>query len=91
MEGGVDAKTLVDSINTQSAGLAACVPLIRETDKVVGSLNVQVTIKADGAMSAELQSPVNPKAEKCLLDGMRGWKAAGTKAGRAMVLLTIEP
>jgi hypothetical protein len=90
LEGNVDADKVVPAINTQVAGLQRCVALIRTTDKVVGSLNLRITIAQDGKVATELQSPVNASAQRCLLDGARTWSIKGAGAGKAMLLLNLE-
>ena len=88
-EGSLDAEALVSELNEQMGALGACVGLIRKTDEVVGSLNVQVTISANGEVTPDLQSPVNPDAERCLLEAMRAWRLPGLGEGKAMVLLSL--
>jgi hypothetical protein len=90
MDGKLDSEILLAQVNGQLGPLVRCVALIRRTDKVVGSLNLQVTIASDGAVKPDLQSPMNKEAEACLLDGMKNWKLAGQGAGRAMVLLSLN-
>ena len=87
LDGNVDDKALVTELSSEN--LASCVPLIRKTDNVVGSLNVELMIRKDSSVSPALQSPVNKEAETCLLGAMRKWKVKKAGAGRAMVLLTI--
>jgi hypothetical protein len=90
MEGNLVGDKLASSINAQIAPMGRCVPLIRRTDNVVGSLNLSIKIDAAGKVTPDLQSPANPEATKCILDGARGWSLPGIGAGRAMVLLAIE-
>jgi Lon protease-like protein len=90
LEGDVAAVELARAINTQVAELQRCVPIIRATDGVVGSLNLQVLIAKDGKVATELQSPINDDAKRCLLDGARGWVVRGAGAGKAMLLLNLE-
>jgi hypothetical protein len=90
LEGNLAVNDVVRVINTQVAELQRCVATIRETDGVVGSLNLQVTIAEDGKVVTELQSPVNDDAKRCLLDGARGWVVPGAGSGKAMLLLNLE-
>lgn len=90
MDSNVVAEKLVAEVNRQIGPIGRCAEIIRKTDNVVGSLNLQVTISKDGHVTPSLQSPVNPEAEKCLLDGIRAWSIAGAGHGRAMVLLEIK-
>lgn len=80
---------LVDEINRQSESISRCAPLIRTTDAVVGSLNVQVSAQSSG-VTYDVQSPVNAEARRCLLDGMSHWSLVVAGTGKAMVLLSIE-
>lgn len=89
MGGAIDPKALVSELDGQLAPLEPCVALIRKTDDVVGSLNLQVTVATSGATRVELQSPVNTDAQRCLLGGMRAWRATHAGAGTAMVLLGL--
>jgi hypothetical protein len=89
-EGKLDASALLGKVNEQIQPLSRCVPLIRNTDNVVGSLNLHVRIADDGSVKVDLQSPVNKQAERCLVDGMSGWKLTGMGRGRAMVLLMLD-
>jgi hypothetical protein len=88
MDGDLDAGRVVSELNLQLGDLHGCVPVIRETDTVVGSLNVQIAVAADGAVTADLQSPVNDRAKACLLEGMKAWKIESGQ-GRSMVLLEL--
>lgn len=90
MDGTVDPDRLVSEINRQVESLHRCVALIRRTDRVVGSLNLEIEIGTDGAVAVDLQSPVNPEAEQCLLEGTRGWTVASARQGRAMLLLVLQ-
>lgn len=90
MEGTLDKDKLVSELNLQLADLHACAAIVRETDDVVGSLNVRITAAADGKVTPELQSPVNERAEKCLLDGMRAWTIKEAGQGTSMVLLELS-
>ena len=89
MEGVIQPKLLVDEINRQTDSISRCAELIRATDTAVGSLNLQVSVQSSGA-TYDLQSPVNPEAKRCLLDGMSRWSLIAAGTGRAMVLLSIE-
>lgn len=90
LEGDVDTDKIVPAINTQVAALQRCVAAIRATDKVVGSLNLEITVAEGGKVKTDLQSPVNPAAKTCLLDGVRAWSVKGAGAGKAMLLLNLE-
>jgi hypothetical protein len=88
LDGDVSSEALGAAVDARSAALGACVPAIRSTDKVVGSLNLKVTVTGPGAAKLELQSPVNDAAEKCLFAALSGLSVrVGT--GHAMVLLNI--
>lgn len=88
-EGSIDHKALAIELDRQLLPLEPCVALIRRTDQVVGSLNLQVKVDSTGQISVDLQSPVNPEAKRCLLAGMRSWHVVGTGAGTSMVLLEL--
>lgn len=89
-DGDVSTEAIAAAVDARGAALGACVPAIRSTDKVVGSLNLQVTVTGPNATTLELQSPVNDEAKKCILGALAGLSVrVGT--GRAMVLLGIEP
>ena len=90
LEGDLAPDAVVQAINTQLTELKKCVAVIRATDGVVGSLNLQVTIAKDGKVVTELQSPVNDNAKRCVLDGARGWVVKGAGSGKAMLLLNLE-
>ena len=90
LEGNLTPGEIVRAINTQVTDLQRCVAVIRATDGVVGSLNLQVTIAKDGKVVTDLQSPVNDDAKRCLLDGVRGWVVRGAGSGKAMLLLNLE-
>ena len=90
LEGNVDADKLVAAINTQVTALQRCVSVIRTSDKVVGSLNLQITLAQDGKVATELQSPLNAAAERCMLDGVGAWRVTGAGTGKAMLLLSLE-
>jgi hypothetical protein len=87
--GSIAERTLVSTVNDHMDVLDGCLPLIRKTDDVVGSLNVELTISTTGAVTADLQSPVNPAAKTCLLEGMRRWKLPAVGDGKAMLLLAL--
>lgn len=89
MEGTVDATALVSAVNEQLAPLAPCVGFIRETDHVVGSLNLQVSLAAGGQVTVDLQSPVNDRARACLEARMQSWIIRAGE-GRAMLLLELR-
>lgn len=89
MEGNIVPETLVAEVNRQVHLMDRCAGLIRKTDTAVGSLNVQVRTDARGTV-ADLQSPVNPEAQQCLLEGMRAWSLQDAGQGKAMLLLVIE-
>jgi hypothetical protein len=87
MDGDLDKQAVIDAVNRKSQALGSCVAVIRTTDSVVGSLNVQVT--SDGQQTKfELQSDVSDAAKKCVLSALEGVSVKGK--GRAMVLLTLE-
>jgi hypothetical protein len=88
-DGDLSSEALSAAINARSAALGACVPAIRRTDKVVGSLNLQVTVTGPDATSLDLQSPMNDEAKKCVLGALAGLSVRGG-TGRAMVLLNID-
>lgn len=90
MEGDLDDKKLVAEANKQIEAVSKCAPIVRKTDGVVGSLNLQVTIAKDGKVTPDLKSPVNPDAKKCILEAVKAWSVKGAGAGKAMVLLSIE-
>jgi hypothetical protein len=89
LEGNVDADKLVAAINTQVADLQKCVAVIRSTDNVVGSLNLEVKIAQDGAVVTDLQSPVNDPAKMCLMDGFHKWTVKDAGVGKAMLMLAL--
>jgi len=86
--GNLVDKVLVKELQSQLSAMHACVPLIRQTDVNVGSLNLELTIAGDGSVKPHLRSPTNPEAERCLLDAARAWRVTGP--GSAMVLLMIQ-
>ncbi len=89
MEGDLSTDALAAAIDARGAALAACVADVRRTDRVVGSLNLQVTVAGPDVATLDLQSPVNEVAKKCVLGALMGLRVSpGT--GRAMVLLSIE-
>lgn len=89
MDGAIVPEKLVVEINRRVGSLATCAALVRETDRVVGSLNLQIASGKEG-VTPHLQSPVNPKAERCLIDNIQRWSLVDAGLGRAMVLLVIE-
>lgn len=89
MDGPISTPSILDAINARSAKLGACIPEIRKTDKVVGSLNLRVTVELQGAATVELQSPLSDDAKKCVLGALADLKVNGGP-GHAMVLLEIE-
>ena len=89
MSGSLDDDVLITVINGQLGPLDRCVALIRKTNKVVGSLNLRVTVTADGNSTTELQSPLDDEAKRCVLDGIRDWRIRGAGHGDAMVLLEL--
>lgn len=90
MEGTIDRASLLQQLGPQLASLDSCVAKIRATDQVVGSLNVQVTIAATGAVAFDVQSDVNDDARSCLRAGLAGIHIVGAGTGRAMVLLVFD-
>lgn len=90
MSSPVDAAGLPAMLNRQMQPLARCAALLRKTDKVTGSLNLRVTIAAGGRVTAQLQSPVPPDVEKCILEGAARWSVPKAGAGEAMVLLNVD-
>lgn len=90
LDGRLGTDQLVASINGQLEPMQRCVALIRETDQVVGSLNLRLTVAPGGRVSSELQSPVNDQAGRCLDEGMRLWRVQGAGQGSAMLLLMLQ-
>jgi len=90
MAGTIDATKLKTAINRQIHPMARCVALLRKTDKIVGSLNLQVAVSEQGAVTPSLQSPANAEATKCVVEGARAWKLPSVGSGTAMVLLNLE-
>jgi hypothetical protein len=89
MSGSIVVEKLLAAVNRQVASIAPCAALIRKTDAVVGSLNLQVDITKTGP-SLDVQSDASQEAKQCLYDGMKTWSLAGAGYGRAMVLLSLE-
>jgi hypothetical protein len=89
MDGPVSTPAIMKAVDERATALGACIPAIRKTDKVVGSLNLQVTVNLQAPATVELQSPLNDEAKKCVLDALADLKVGGGP-GRAMVLLEIE-
>jgi len=89
-DGSLTADAVVSELNAQLRPLNPCVAIIRKTDKVVGSLHVEIEVSANGQVSAELRSPTNAEAECCLIEGMRQWDLPAMGEGNAMVLLMLE-
>jgi hypothetical protein len=89
MSGDLEEQALIEDINRQIAPLDRCVPLVRETDQVVKSLNVSVSVTAKGSVTPALHSPVNDGAARCLVSGMRAWVVDSAGTGSAMVLLVL--
>lgn len=89
MDGSIDATALKSELNQQLSSLEPCVALIRKTDQTVGSLNLQVKVDGSGAVSVDLQSPVNPHAKRCLMKGMRTWHVQQAGTGTAMALVQL--
>jgi hypothetical protein len=89
LDGSVDEKRLVRELEGQMKGLGACVPLIRKTDEVVGSLNLEVSIGQGKSPQISLRSPMNPEAERCVTEAAGAWRLDDVGRGRAMVLLVL--
>lgn len=89
LDGAISTAAVVDGVNERSDALGACVPAIRATDTVVGSLNLRVTVSANGQATVAVESAMNDDAKKCVLDAFAGMKVS-SGPGRAMVLLEIE-
>lgn len=91
IDSSIDKDRLLADIGKQVPSLTKCVALIRKTDNVVGSLNVEANVGKDKKIKLTLRSPVNPEAEKCIADGTKKWTAeTATGTGRAMVLLVLD-
>ncbi len=91
IDSSIDKDRLLSDIGKQVTSLTKCVALIRKTDNVVGSLNVEANVGKDKKIKLTLRSPVNPEAEKCIADGTKKWTAeTATGTGRAMVLLVLD-
>jgi hypothetical protein len=88
--GTLREKELVAEVNRQRGSVQRCGPLVRRTDPVVGSLNLQLSIDAAGRVTPDLQSPVNDEAKACLLAAARGWRIRGAGSGEAMLLLVLD-
>jgi hypothetical protein len=83
-------EVLVAEVNRQRRSLQRCGPLVRNTDRVVGSLNLQLVVDAQGRVTPDLQSPVNEQARACLVAAARGWRIRGAGHGEAMLLLVLD-
>lgn len=89
MEGNVETANVAAAIEARASALGACVPMIRKTDAVVGSLNVQITLRAPGDVQIELQSPLADDAKRCVLGALDGLAVQGS-TGKMMLLLGID-
>jgi len=89
IDGALDDKALVPELDAQIVGVAKCAAIVRKSDTVVGSLNLQITVAKDGTVTPDLQSPVNKEAKSCILAAVRKWRVKKAGAGRAMVLLSV--
>ncbi len=90
IDGEIDAKALVASANSQLESIADCVALIRRSDPVVESINVELLVERDGAVTPELQSPLAADVQRCLLAGLGEWRITSAGVGRALLLLTLS-
>lgn len=91
IDSSIDKDRLLADVGKQVSSLTKCVALIRKTDSVVGSLNVEANVGKDKKIKLTLRSPVNPEAEKCIAEGTKKWTAEpSTGTGRAMVLLVLD-
>lgn len=87
-EGTLDATEIVAAANADATGLQQCaVPLV-SNHPGTGSVNLEITVTANGGVTGDLQSPAHPDAKKCILDLVRTWKVPGS--GKAMVLLSVQ-
>lgn len=87
--GDLESAPVVTAIEARAAALGACVREIRKTDAAVGSLNVQLTVRAPDSVSVELQTPLAEDAKRCVLGALDGLSVPrGT--GTIMLLLGIR-
>jgi hypothetical protein len=87
-EGNVDGKQIIVAANDDAVGLQQCaVPLVSNAPGT-GSVNLEITVTANGTVTGDLQSPAHADAKKCILDLVKTWKVSGS--GKAMVLLSVE-
>lgn len=89
-DGQIDMTELVIQLNAQLSVLDGCVTRIRATDDVVGSLNIEVTLSADGSANLDVQSNVNDDARQSLTEGLGAVQSRGSGIGRAMVPVEFD-
>lgn len=87
--GSLVAKTVIARIEAAPDVLAACsTEASREPNAPDGTWNVKLTVHA-GRARLELQSPVEPAFESCLLAAAKRWQLGNVGTGEMMVLLGL--